>query len=574
MEQFYLKMKTLCQKYSTLLNIIILALFCYLFLFHNLGFYPLIDVDETRYVNMSRDMFFLKDYVTPYLNFENFLEKPPLYFWLNVITYHIFNDTGIFASRFSNALLATFSIFFTYFFGAKTMQSKSYGLICAFVLLTSGWFLILSHIAILDMGFMTFSMAAIYCAILSEFTKVQNKKYCWYFAYFFMALSVLAKGLIGIIIPAMVVFLCFLAFRKVKELFKPINIIPGIIIFLLVAAPWHVLVYKAHGMTWFNDYIVKHHFARFIDSSMGLGRKQPFLFYVPIVLMGIMPWTVSFISQILRGIKSAFKNYRAAKSIKVWFTSDTNDKKIILFAVIYALSTLIFFSASSSKLPTYTLTLFPALALIIGYFWWGYVCFDKYTKNIKISSLITFVILILAGILGGVFLYFPPQALSEYINQMSAFYNYACIWFVIMPLIGCLCLIAKNRSLLFISNVFLMLGIMLIATVHIFPMITKYGQSELETFSKIAAADKSNELVTFGFARKYSLMNDFDKKIIYITTVNNENIENFKKLIKNNQKQKIYVIVENDLYETFKPIGLFKDFKTAEKARRYILLVK
>ena len=354
MEQFYLKMKTLCQKYSTLLNIIILALFCYLFLFHNLGFYPLIDVDETRYVNMSRDMFFLKDYVTPYLNFENFLEKPPLYFWLNVITYHIFNDTGIFASRFSNALLATFSIFFTYFFGAKTMQSKSYGLICAFVLLTSGWFLILSHIAILDMGFMTFSMAAIYCAILSEFTKEQNKKYCWYFAYFFMALSVLAKGLIGIIIPAMVVFLCFLAFRKVKELFKPINIIPGIIIFLLVAAPWHVLVYKAHGMTWFNDYIVKHHFARFIDSSMGLGRKQPFLFYVPIVLMGIMPWTVSFISQILRGIKSAFKNYRAAKSIKVWFTSDTNDKKIILFAVIYALSTLIFFSASSSKLPTYT----------------------------------------------------------------------------------------------------------------------------------------------------------------------------------------------------------------------------
>ena len=118
------------------------------------------------------------------------------------------------------------------------------------------------------------------------------------------------------------------------------------------------------------------------------------------------------------------------------------------------------------------------------------MCFDKYTKNIKISSLITFVILILAGILGGVFLYFPPQALSEYINQMSAFYNYACIWFVIMPLIGCLCLIAKNRSLLFISNVFLMLGIMLIATVHIFPMITKYGQSELETFSKIASRIK------------------------------------------------------------------------------------
>ena len=337
MEQFYQKIKMFCAKHSSGLNIIILGLFCYLFLFHNLGLYPLIDIDETRYVNMSRDMFFLKDYITPYLNFENFLEKPPLYFWLNVICYHIFNDTGVFVSRFATALTAAFSVFFTYFFASKVMQSKAYGLICAFVLLSSVWFLLLSHIAILDMGFMAFSSAAIYCAILSEFSKESNKKYCWYSAWFFMALSVLAKGLIGIIIPAMVVFLSFLAFRKVRELFKPVNIIPGIIIFLLVSMPWHVLIYKVHGMDWFNDYIVKHHFARFLDSSMGLGRKQPFLFYVPIVLAGIMPWTVSFIWQICRGIKSAAKNYRAAKSIKVWFTSDTNDKKTILFFFMFPL---------------------------------------------------------------------------------------------------------------------------------------------------------------------------------------------------------------------------------------------
>ena len=574
MEKFYLTIKTFCQKYSSALNIIILALFCYLFLFHNLGIYPLIDIDETRYVNMSRDMFFLKDYVTPYLNFENFLEKPPLYFWLNVITYHVFNDTGVFVSRLSTALLAAFSVFFTYFFGAKTMQSKAYGLICAFVLLSSVWFLLLSHIAILDMGFMTFSMAAIYCAILSEFSKEQNKKFCWYFAYLFMALSVLAKGLIGIIIPAMVVFLCFLAFRKVKELFKPIYIIPGIIIFLLIAAPWHIFVYKAHGIAWFNDYIVKHHFARFIDSSLGLGRKQPFLFYLPIVLLGVMPWTVSFIWQICRGIKSAIKNYKAAKSIKVWFTSDTNDKKIILFAVIYALSTFLFFSVSSSKLPTYVLALFPALALIIGYFWWGYVCFDKYTKNIKASSLITFIILILAGIIGAIFMYIPPQALEQYIQQTSSFYNYACIWLIVMPLIGCLCLIAKNRALLFISNVFLMLGVMLITTVHIFPMITNYGQNELEKFSKIAATDTGNELVTFGFARKYSLMNDFDKKIIYIINYDSKGVKEFNKATAGEIDKRYYVIVRNDVYENLKPQGIFKPYKTVEKAQKYILLVK
>ena len=574
MEQFYSKIKALCQKYSTFINIIVLALFCYLFLFHNLGIYPLIDVDETRYVNMSRDMFFLRDYVTPYLNFENFLEKPPLYFWLNVAIYHLFNDTGVFASRFATALIAAFSVFFTYFFGAKTMQSKAYGLICAFVLLSSVWFLLLSHIAILDMGFMAFSMAAIYCAILSEFSKEQNKKYCWYFAYFFMGLSVLAKGLIGIIIPAMVVFLCFLAFRKVKELFKPINIIPGILIFMLVSAPWHILIYKAHGMVWFNDYIVKHHFARFIDSSLGLGRKQPFLFYLPIVFAGVMPWTISFISQIFRGIKSAIKNYKAAKSIKVWFTSDTNDKKIILFAVIYALSTFLFFSVSSSKLPTYVLAIFPALALIIGYFWWGYVCFDKYTKNIKISSFITFALLIIAGIAGAIVLYFPPKEIVQYIQASQSFYNYACIWLIVMPLIGCLCLIAKNRSLLFISNVFLMLGIMMITTVYIFPLITNYGQNELEEFSKMAASEKSNELITFGFARKYSLMNDFDKKIIYIINTDQKSVEEFKKYTVNDKNRRVYVIIKNDAYEYFQPQGLFKNFDTVKQSKKYILLVK
>lgn len=573
MEQFYQKIKMFCTKHSSGLNIIILGLFCYLFLFHNLGLYPLIDIDETRYVNMSRDMFFLKDYITPYLNFENFLEKPPLYFWLNVICYHIFNDTGVFVSRFATALTAAFSVFFTYFFASKVMQSKAYGLICAFVLLSSVWFLLLSHIAILDMGFMAFSSAAIYCAILSEFSKESNKKYCWYSAWFFMALSVLAKGLIGIIIPAMVVFLSFLAFRKVRELFKPVNIIPGIIIFLLVSMPWHVLIYKVHGIDWFNDYIVKHHFARFLDSSMGLGRKQPFLFYVPIVLAGIMPWTVSFIWQICRGIKSAAKNYRAAKSIKVWFTSDTNDKKTILFAVIYAVSTLLFFSVSSSKLPTYALAIFPALSLIIGYFWWGYVCFDKYTKNIKASSLITFVILIAAGILGAVLSYFPPASISEYIQKFQSFSEVTCIWFIVLPLIGCLCLIAKNRSLLFISNVIFMLGVMMITTVHLFPAITTFGQNELEEYSKMAAGDnKGAGLVTFGFAKKYSLMNDFDKKIIYIVDTAPGDIKALKEAI--SQKGRVYVIVKNDTYEYFKPKGLFNKLDTVKQSKKYILLVK
>lgn len=573
MEQFYQKFRVFFTKHSNILNVLILGLFCYLFLFHNLGMYPLIDIDETRYVNMSRDMFFLKDYVTPYLNYELFLEKPPLYFWLNALSYHIFNDTGVFVSRFATALLGAFSVFFTFFFGSKVMQSKAYGLISAFVLLSSVWFLLLSHIAILDMGFMATSMAAIYCAGLSLPAQEKNKKYCWYFAYFFMAVSVLMKGLIGIAIPAMVVFLTFLGFRRIKEIFKPVYIIPGLIIFLLVVAPWHILVFKANGMAWFNDYIVKHHFARFLDSSMGLGRKQPFLFYVPIVFAGIMPWTISFIAQIWRGIKSGIKNINATKSIRALFTFDNNDKKLIMFAVIYALSTLIFFSVSSSKLPTYVLTLFPALALIVGYFWWGYVCFDKYSKDIKISSLITFAILITAGVAGAILAYFAPASIAPYMEKFQSFSAVTCIWFIVLPLIGCLCLIAKNRSLLFVSNIIFMLGVMMITTVHLFPAITAFGQNELEDYAKIAASTpKGSELVTFGFQRKYSLMNDFDKKIHYIVESTPSAVEEFKNIT--SKKGVYYVIVKNDTYNYFKAQGLFKNFSVVKESGKYTLLHK
>lgn len=389
-----------------------------------------------------------------------------------------------------------------------------------------------------------------------------------------MALSILAKGLIGIIIPAMVVFLTYAGFRRIKEMFKPVYIIPGIIIFLLAAAPWHILVYKAHGIEWFNDYIVKHHFARFLDSSLGLGRKQPFLFYVPIILAGVMPWTIGFLVQIWRGIKSGIKNIKATKSYRALFTFDNNDKKLIMFAVIYAVSTLLFFSVSSSKLPTYALTLFPALALIIGYFWWGYVCFDKYSKDVKISSLITFAIFILAGIIGSLLTFFPPESIAQYMEKFSDFGYIICIWFVVLPLIGTLCILAKNRSLLFISNVIFMLGVTMLATVYVFPFVTSFGQNELENYARISSSiPVESELVTFGFAKKYSLMNDYHKKIHYIVDTDAQGIEEFKEAISQKDKT-IYVIVKNDTLKFFEPKGLFKDLKVAKEAKKYTLLVK
>ena len=70
----------------------LLAFICFYCFFHAIGAYPLLDIDETRYVHMAREMFNTKDYLTLYLNGDFFFEKPPLYFWIECISFKL---TGV-----------------------------------------------------------------------------------------------------------------------------------------------------------------------------------------------------------------------------------------------------------------------------------------------------------------------------------------------------------------------------------------------------------------------------------------------------------------------------------------------
>ena len=101
----------------------IVCLFVYFF---NLGNYPLMDVDETRYVSMAKDMFSTRDFLTLYLNNEYFFEKPPLYFWGECLSFAVFGKITEATARFPVALYGTLCCFLTYILGSKIV-SKSYG---------------------------------------------------------------------------------------------------------------------------------------------------------------------------------------------------------------------------------------------------------------------------------------------------------------------------------------------------------------------------------------------------------------------------------------------------------------
>ena len=547
---------------------LILFLGCILFIFSNIGIYPLIDIDETRYVNMSKYMYLTKEYLTPILNFEPFLEKPPLYFWLNVLSYKFFNAQTIFASRFATALVGSFGIFFTYFFAKKISNDKLFGFLCASTLLGSAWFLVFVHVAILDLNFMTFSMCAIYCAILPLFLKKEkSKKIAWYFGYLFMALSILAKGFIGLAGPAGVVFFTYLIFKKTKELFKPSYLIPGLIIFLITTLPWHVLIYKAYGIDWINMYILKHHFARLLNSE-GLGRKQPFLFYLPIMLTGLIPWAFNFISVVIKDSKNFALKLKSKEAMKDLMNLDARDKKITAFAYVYLIFVFCFFSSASTKLPPYILTAFPALSLIIGNFWYKAIVYGENKKEMKISNYINsflFLIMSLSGLIFAfVYKQILPDSIEFYIDNAIIFAIPALIYVLVIALYSFISTKKEKFTQTFLLNLGLMLAIVYITCDFGIPYYTSFAQDELVEYADYIYQQKNSKIVTYGFSAKYSILNP-KKKIKYIVTRNQDDYRQLVKFVKNNKDKNIYVLTRIKVQD----LDNKKEFKKIKEGKVY-----
>ena len=96
--------------------------------------------------------------------------------------------------------------------------------------------------------------------------------------YLFSALAVIAKGIPGFVLPFGSMFFIGIFSKKLKDYFKPIYILPGILLFLLITLPWHIIMFKIHNPLFWNEYIIKHHVERFL-GSITIHRSEPVYFY-------------------------------------------------------------------------------------------------------------------------------------------------------------------------------------------------------------------------------------------------------------------------------------------------------
>jgi len=299
-----------------------------------LGLRPLYKTDESRYAEIPREMVASGDWLTPRLNAFKYFEKPPLQYWATAAFFEAFGLHD-WAARLWTALTALGGLALVYAFAGR-VHGPPAGLYAAALGVASPLYVLLGQINTLDMGVAFFLSAAIFAFALG--------RYYWFWAA--CALAMLSKGLIGIVLPAGAIGVYILA-RRDWGLLKRMKLLGGGALFLAIAAPWFVAVSLANA-EFFHFFFIQEHFQRFATRMHG--RYQPMWYFVPILAVGVAPWLLLIVPALRRSLR---------RKSAVEFDAP-------LFLAIWVVLVFLFFSLSSSKLPSYVLPIFPSLAVLGG----------------------------------------------------------------------------------------------------------------------------------------------------------------------------------------------------------------
>ncbi|MEQ1525415.1 MAG: glycosyltransferase family 39 protein [Gallionella sp.] len=315
--------------------------------FSNLEYRILIKPDEGRYAEIPREMVASGDWTTPRLNDIKYFEKPPLQYWATAVAYEVFGEHQ-WTSRLWAGLTGFFGIFLVWFAGLRLFGREA-AAYAAMLLGSSLLYVLIGHVNTLDMGVTFFISLGIFAFLIAQNegeTKSQRNWMLW--AWAGMALAVLSKGLMGLILPGTAIFIYCIVQRDFSVL-KRMHWLSGLAVFFLISAPWFYFVMKANP-EFFDKFFIYEHFTRFTTKQHG--RYQPWYYFVPILLSGMLPWTLLMLDTLWRTWRTNVlpaKVFNAARFLLIWSV------------FIY-----LFFTASGSKLPSYLLPIFPALALLMG----------------------------------------------------------------------------------------------------------------------------------------------------------------------------------------------------------------
>jgi 4-amino-4-deoxy-L-arabinose transferase-like glycosyltransferase len=312
--------------------------------FLTLGMRHLLSSDEGRYAEIAREMFASDDWVTIRYNGLKYFEKPPLHLWMTALSYEAFG-VGEWQTRLWGALSGAGALLMTAG-AARRWYGNTVGLLTGLVLLAAPTWNLGSHFNSLDIGVssaMAVALAAVLMAQHPAASPATRRQWMWA-AWAAMALAVLTKGLIGVVLPGLVL-IAYTALARDWALWRRLHIASGTFFFLALTAPWFVLV-SMRNPEFPQFFFIHEHLQRY---TSGIHRRgAPLWYFVPQLLAGWLPWL---------GLSAGMARVVAADRHAPGF-------KPTLLLASWAVVIFVFFSLSNSKLPGYILPIFPALAVL------------------------------------------------------------------------------------------------------------------------------------------------------------------------------------------------------------------
>jgi len=352
-------------------------------LFHILGIWslPLIDRDEPRFAEASREMIERGNYIVPYFNNQLRLDKPPLTYWAQVASYHIFGQND-FAARFPSAIAAALTALLIFAWGRR-IGGETVGWWAAIIFTLSLQTFVHAKAAVADMWLVLFVTLASWAGYelfqrpmlnaqrptLNQGAAVSRPPWAIWKSpflvfYLTLALGFLAKGPIAWT-PLLTIAVLILYTRE-PQLLGRFNFVRGILLMLVVVALWGIpALIQTHG-EFFTVGIGRHVVGRSFMTLEGHGASSfgtyvlllPFYFVT--VFISFFPWSI----KLPWLIRKLWRRKKAGVSDGACSGLPIDTYLLSGIAVIFVIFTLV-----STKLPHYILPAFPLLALLLARHW-------------------------------------------------------------------------------------------------------------------------------------------------------------------------------------------------------------
>ncbi len=343
------------------LNLSIVFILGFFLLVLGLGATGLVDETPPLFASAGRAMSQSGDWLTPKVNGILRFDKPPFYYWLMAIFYSIpgngiWDELGSLSARLPSALSTLFLMLMiadTIFCATKNSKVQmQLALIASLSFVLSPLIIIWSRTAVSD----SLLCATLGASLLSFWRKISSEDdHLCIVPWIFLASAILTKGPVAFVIIFITLFTFLITHRNWKKLLLKINPCRGLVLTLFISSPWYLVQLFQNGRVFWDNFFGYHNFRRYV--SVVNNHSEPWWFYFFIMVIASLPFSIFLIHGIISSLKDLIE--------KLQIRSKTPNN-IYIFSLCWLMSVFIFFSFSSTKLPSYWIPAIPAASILIS----------------------------------------------------------------------------------------------------------------------------------------------------------------------------------------------------------------